>query len=62
LGWPAMGRKVDVAVARAKAREVGVMVAGWGRSGLFLVVFWWSDGKIGDNVVNVCRRETNVCA
>ena len=35
-----MGRKADVAVARAKARAVGVMVAGWGGSGGVLVAGW----------------------
>ena len=33
-----------------------------GDRGLFFGGFWWSDGRSGDNVVNVCRRETNVCA
>jgi hypothetical protein len=40
VGCPAMGRKADVAVARANARAVGVMVAGWGRSGGVLVARW----------------------
>jgi hypothetical protein len=35
-----MERKADVAVARAKARAVGVMVAGWGRLVVFLVARW----------------------
>ncbi len=44
-----MGRKADVAVARAKARAVGIMVAGWGRSGGVLVVGWEISVDIGDN-------------
>jgi hypothetical protein len=35
-----MGRKADVAVVRANARVVSVMVAGWGRSGGVLVARW----------------------
>ncbi len=35
-----MGRKADVAVARANARAVGVRVAGWVRSGGVLVAGW----------------------
>ncbi len=59
VGCPAIGRKADVAVARAKARAAGVMVVGWGRlSG----VFGSEMGDFGDNVVNVCRRETDVVA
>ena len=54
-----MGRKADVAVARAKARAVGVMVAGWGRLG---GVFGSEMGDFGDNIVNVCSRETHVVA
>ena len=50
-----MGRKVNVAVARAKARAVGVMVAGWGRSGGVLVARW---EILVITVVNICRRET----
>jgi hypothetical protein len=40
VGCPAMGRKADVAVARAKARAVGIMVAGWEGSGGILVAGW----------------------
>ncbi len=54
-----MGRKANVAVARANARAVGVMVAGWGRSGGVLVARW---GNLGDNIVDVCRRETKHCS
>ena len=54
-----MGRKADVAVARAKARAVGLMVAGWERLGDILVA-------VGEILVitvgNVCRRETDVVA
>jgi hypothetical protein len=57
VGCPAMGRKADVAVARANARAVGVMVAGWGRNRWFLVARW---ENLGDNVVDVCKRERNV--
>jgi hypothetical protein len=52
-----MGRKANVAVARAKARVVGVMVAGWGRLG---GDFGSEMGDFGDNIVNVCRREIDV--
>ena len=44
-----MGRKADVAVARAKVRVVGVMVVGWGRSGGVLVAGWKISVDIGDN-------------
>ena len=44
-----MGRKADVAVARAKARAVGVMVAGWDGSGDILVAGWEILVDIGDN-------------
>ncbi len=54
-----MGRKADVAMVRANARAVGVMVVGWGRSGGVLVARW---ENLGDNVVDVCGRETNVVA
>ena len=57
-----MGRKAAVAVARAKARAVGVMVAGWEGSNASLVAGWEISGDIGDNCSNVCRRETNVVA
>ncbi len=40
VGCPAMGRKAAVAVARAKARAVGVMVAGWEESGASLGAGW----------------------
>ena len=50
VGCPAMGRKADVAVARAKARAVGVMVAGWEGSGDILVAGWEVLGDIGDNL------------
>ena len=50
-----MGRKANVAVARAKARAVGVMVAGWEGWGDILV-------KTGDNFINVYRRETHILA
>ncbi len=44
-----MGRKADVAVVRAKARAVGVMVVGWGRLGGVLVVGWEISVDNGDN-------------
>ena len=44
-----MGRKADVAVARAKARVVGAMVVGWEGSGDILVVGWEILVDIGDN-------------
>ncbi len=44
-----MGRKADVAVARAKARVVGVMVVGWEGSGGVLVAGWEILVDIGDN-------------
>ena len=44
-----MGRKADVAVARAKARAVGVMVAGWEGLGGVLVAGWEILVDIGDN-------------
>ena len=49
VGYPAMGRKADVAVVRDKARAVGVMVAGWEGSGALLVVEWEILVDIGDN-------------
>jgi hypothetical protein len=54
-----MGRKANVGVARAKARAVGIMVAGWGRPGGVLAARWVI---FVITVVNVCRRETNVVA
>ena len=54
-----MGRKANVAVARAKVRAVGIMVAGWGRSGGVLAARWEISVI---TVVNVCRRETDVVA
>ena len=54
-----MGRKADVAVVRAKARAVGIMVVGWGRPGGVLAARW---EILVMTVVNVCRRETNVVA
>ncbi len=59
VGCPVMGRKADVVVARANARAVGVMVAGWGRLGGVLVARW---ENLGDNVVDVCKRELIVVA
>ncbi len=44
-----MGRKANVVVARAKARAVGVMVAGWEGSGGVLVAGWEILVDIGDN-------------
>ncbi len=49
MGCPAMGRKADVAVARAKARAVGVMVAGWEGLDNLLVARWEILVDIGDN-------------
>ena len=58
-----MGRKADVAVARAKARALGVMVAGWEGSGDILVAGWEIVVDFGYNsFVNVCRRETHIVA
>ncbi len=45
-----MGKKADVAVARAKTRAVGIMVAGWEGSGDILVAGWEVLGDIGDNL------------
>ena len=45
-----MGRKADVAVAGAKARAVGVIIAGWEGSGDILVAGWEVLGDIGDNL------------
>ena len=50
MGCPAMGRKAVVAVARAKARAVGVMVAGWEGTGDILVAGWEILVDIGDNL------------
>ena len=44
-----MGRKANVAVARAKVRAVGVMVAGWEGLGDILVAGWEILVDIGDN-------------
>ena len=44
-----MRRKAVVAVAKAKARAKGVMVAGWEESGDILVAGWEISGDIGDN-------------
>ncbi len=44
-----MGRKAGVAIARAKARAVGVMVAGWEGSGDILVAGWEISVIFGDN-------------
>ena len=44
-----MERKAGVAVARNKARAVGVMVAGWEGSGDILVEEWEILVDIGDN-------------
>ncbi len=41
------------------ARAVGVMVAGWGRNGWFLVARW---ENLGDNVVDVCKKERKRCS
>ena len=49
VGCPAMGRNFDVAEVRAKARAVGVMVAGWEGLGGVLVVGWEILVDIGDN-------------
>jgi hypothetical protein len=49
VGCPAMGRKADVAVARAKVRAVGVMVVGWEGSGDILVAGWEMSIDISDN-------------
>ena len=49
VACPAMGRKADVAVARNKARAVGVMVAGWEGLGDILVAGWEISVDIGDN-------------
>ena len=57
-----MGRKADVAVARAKARAVGIMVAGWEGLGDILVAGWEVLGDIGDNLSRLCRRETHIVA
>ena len=45
-----MGRKANVAVARAKARVVGIMVAGWEGLGDILVARWEVLGDIGDTL------------
>ena len=42
-----MGRKADVAVARANAWAVGIMVAGWEGLGDILVAGWEVLGDIG---------------
>ena len=44
-----MGRKAAVVVARAKARAVGIMVAGWEGSGDILIAGCEISGGIGDN-------------
>jgi hypothetical protein len=49
VGCPAMGREADVAVARAKARAVGVMLAGLEGLGDILVAGWEILVDIGDN-------------
>ena len=63
VGCPTIGRKANVAVARATARAVGVMVAGWEGSGDILVAGWEIVVDFGYNsFVNVCKRETHIVA